>query len=212
MALALAWSRSLADAHEAGLEGSIATGESRSQLTPFVLVEDDDYTSLFEEADSTGSGYPHSAPSSAPSSPTRTLSDTHTASSSSSRPVWTEAELDKHLNRIKVQLLDQQDAKASKISLQGTALWQAPRAARLVESMQQATEALVWGERHDASLFDLFCEHRMLAAFVTALRAVIPVQVKVQILQTLSILVQNARRTTSFFFLIEWWSAQYPFR
>lgn len=76
-------------------------------------------------------------------------------------------------------------------------------ASQLVESIRQATEALVWGERHDSALFDLFCEYHMLAAFVTALHAAAtPRAVKVQLLQSLAILVQNARRSTSTFYLL----------
>jgi len=74
---------------------------------------------------------------------------------------------------------------------------------RLVESVRQITEALVWGERHDGALFDLFCEHHMLASFVTALHArATPCVLKVQLLQSLQILAQNARRQTSSFYLL----------
>ncbi|CAK0837384.1 unnamed protein product, partial [Prorocentrum cordatum] len=74
---------------------------------------------------------------------------------------------------------------------------------RLVELIRQATEALVWGERHDVWLFDIFCERQALAAFVGALSASgTDPAVRVQLLQTLSILVQNARRETSFYYLL----------
>ncbi|CAJ1401919.1 unnamed protein product [Effrenium voratum] len=68
--------------------------------------------------------------------------------------------------------------------------------------IRKATACLVWSETHDSSLFNLFCEHTMLAGFVAALRAASPVPVKLQILQTLSILVQNAQRDTSFIYLL----------
>ncbi|CAJ1459888.1 unnamed protein product [Effrenium voratum] len=74
--------------------------------------------------------------------------------------------------------------------------------AQLVEEIRKATACLVWSETHDSSLFNLFCEHTMLAGFVAALRAASPVPVKLQILQTLSILVQNAQRDTSFIYLL----------
>jgi len=73
----------------------------------------------------------------------------------------------------------------------------------LVEDIRQATESLVWGEKHDGGLFDLFCERQALAGFVAALLApCMPDAVRVQLWQTLSILVQNARRETSFCYLL----------
>mmetsp|Transcript_82492 Transcript_82492/g.163805 ORF Transcript_82492/g.163805 Transcript_82492/m.163805 type:complete len:1198 (+) Transcript_82492:211-3804(+) len=73
----------------------------------------------------------------------------------------------------------------------------------LVEDIRQATEMLVWGEKHDGGLFDLFCERQALAGFVAALLApCMPEPVRVQLWQTLSILVQNARRETSFYYLL----------
>lgn len=186
MALALAWSRSLTDAHEVGMDSSVTADSPQSDLTPltpFVLCPDDDYMSLLDvaEAESNADQSQKTCPATV-------------------RPVWSENELDHNLGNIKTQLLEQEgNKKNGKVSLQGTPLWETRKADRLVEAIRQSTEALVWGERHDAALFDLFCEHHMLAAFVIALRTVIPCQVKVQILQTISILVQNARRTTSFF-------------
>lgn len=75
--------------------------------------------------------------------------------------------------------------------------------ARLVEQIRQATEALVWGERHDGTLFDLFCEHQLLGGFVATLQAPgTSSAVKVQLLQSMAILLQNARQTTSTFYLL----------
>lgn len=74
---------------------------------------------------------------------------------------------------------------------------------QLVESIRKATEVLVWGEYHNDNLFNLFCEHHLLADFINALRAPSTCHdVKVQLLQSLGILVQNARRTTSTFYLL----------
>jgi len=74
---------------------------------------------------------------------------------------------------------------------------------RLVETLRRSTEWLVWGERHDDAFFDLFCEHSMLAGFVTALRVHgSPKVVKLQVLQSLSILLQNSQRETSLIYLL----------
>lgn len=73
----------------------------------------------------------------------------------------------------------------------------------LVETLRRITGWLVWGEYHDSSLFDLFCEHSLLAGFVAVLRVHrSPKSVKLQVLQTLSILIQNAQRTTSLIYLL----------
>eukprot|EP00448_Togula_jolla_P018539 CAMPEP_0170582728 /NCGR_PEP_ID=MMETSP0224-20130122/7742_1 /TAXON_ID=285029 /ORGANISM="Togula jolla, Strain CCCM 725" /LENGTH=496 /DNA_ID=CAMNT_0010905979 /DNA_START=17 /DNA_END=1507 /DNA_ORIENTATION=- len=75
--------------------------------------------------------------------------------------------------------------------------------AQLVEAIRKVTEILVWGESHDGSLFDLFCEHHMMATFVEALhRPSTPKAVRVQLLQSLAILVQNMRRSTSTYYLL----------
>jgi len=74
---------------------------------------------------------------------------------------------------------------------------------RLVEGIRQVTEWIMWGENHNAGLFDLFCEHEMLACFLATLRAAqSPYTVKLQVLQSLSIIVQNVQRETSIIFLL----------
>jgi len=74
---------------------------------------------------------------------------------------------------------------------------------RLVEAIRQSTEWLVWGETHDSSLFELFCEHSILAGMVGSLRSrKTPSAVKLQVLQTLSMLVQNVQRETSMIYLL----------
>lgn len=75
-------------------------------------------------------------------------------------------------------------------------------ASQIVDALLKLTESLVWGEKHDGSLFDLFCERHLLPQCIGALSALTtPVVIKVQLLQTLSILVQNARRETTTFYL-----------
>eukprot|EP00927_Polykrikos_kofoidii_P043771 TRINITY_DN37865_c0_g1_i1.p1 TRINITY_DN37865_c0_g1~~TRINITY_DN37865_c0_g1_i1.p1 ORF type:complete len:864 (+),score=129.65 TRINITY_DN37865_c0_g1_i1:207-2798(+) len=72
----------------------------------------------------------------------------------------------------------------------------------LIEVIRQVTEALIWGERHDQNFFDFFCEKNMLSDFVQVLnKEKVGKTVKVQLLQTLSMLVQNVRRETSLYYL-----------
>jgi len=83
-----------------------------------------------------------------------------------------------------------------------------PRPSRMhisevVECIRQSTECFVWGERYDSSLFDIFCEHKMLVVYISALCAPgTPHVVRVQVLQTMSMLVQNAQRQTTVYSLL----------
>jgi len=74
----------------------------------------------------------------------------------------------------------------------------------VVEIIQQMTSALVWGEKNDdSSLFDYFCEKNLLAFFVRILGLPrVPKSVKVQVMQTLSMLMQNIRQQTSLYYLL----------
>lgn len=73
----------------------------------------------------------------------------------------------------------------------------------VVEIVRQITEALVWGEQHDTAFFDYFCEKGIFADFIRVLSNIkAPKTVKVQLLQTLSMLFQNIRRETSLIYLL----------
>jgi len=73
----------------------------------------------------------------------------------------------------------------------------------VVETVRQITEALIWGEQNDTNFFDFFCEKSILADFIRVLSLTkSPKKVRVQLLQTLSILVQNIRRQTSLYYLL----------
>ncbi|PHJ21652.1 hypothetical protein CSUI_004502 [Cystoisospora suis] len=72
-----------------------------------------------------------------------------------------------------------------------------------VEILRQIAELLVWGERHrNEAFFDIFCEQNILSYFVDIVNQPrVSDAVKVQLLQTLSILVQNMRRKTAIYYL-----------
>merc|ERR1712054_39201 len=76
-----------------------------------------------------------------------------------------ELELTKCLQMVKSQLLMLGRSQA------GSAVINQREIAQLVEAIRQSTECFVWGEHHDASLFDLFCEHKMLVVYISALCA-----------------------------------------
>jgi len=73
----------------------------------------------------------------------------------------------------------------------------------LIETVRQITEALIWGEQNNSQFFDFFCEKSIFSDLVRVLglkRA--PKKVKLQLLQTLSILVQNIKRQTSVYYIL----------
>ncbi|CAK0876827.1 unnamed protein product, partial [Prorocentrum cordatum] len=73
----------------------------------------------------------------------------------------------------------------------------------VVETVRQITEALIWGEQNDAHFFDFFCEKSILSDFVRVLGlAKAPKVVKVQLLQSLSMLVSNITQRTSVYYLL----------
>lgn len=73
----------------------------------------------------------------------------------------------------------------------------------LVNTVQQLTEAVLWGEKHNTDFFDFFCEAGILSDLVHMLGdAGTPQKVKVQLLQTLSMLLQNSRRDTFLYYLL----------
>jgi hypothetical protein len=74
---------------------------------------------------------------------------------------------------------------------------------KVVEILRQVTEALIWGEQNKNDFFDFFCEKNLLGEFIRVLslpRA--PKTLKMQLLQSLSMLVQNIRTQTSLYYLL----------
>lgn len=73
----------------------------------------------------------------------------------------------------------------------------------VVETVRQITEALIWGEQNDPRVFDFFCEKNILADFVRVLGLPkAPKKVRLQLLQTLSMLVLNIRCQTSVYYML----------
>lgn len=68
----------------------------------------------------------------------------------------------------------------------------------LVESIRLTTEWLLWGEQHGAGFVDLFCRHVIFQGFVRAIRMdTCPHSVKLQMLQSLSIIMSQLRQAAS---------------
>jgi len=73
----------------------------------------------------------------------------------------------------------------------------------VVEALRSIAELMIWGDQHDARFFDYFAENSLLAHFTAFLvqRSNRRGDVAKQVLQTLSILIQNIRSTTAIFYL-----------
>ena len=73
----------------------------------------------------------------------------------------------------------------------------------VVEQLRNLTEQLVWGDRNDPAFFEYFLEKNVLAIFWRFLaQQKSPAAVQVQLLQTLSILLQNIAAGPSVFFIL----------
>jgi len=74
----------------------------------------------------------------------------------------------------------------------------------VVESLRSIAELMIWGDQHDSSFFDFFAEHQTLSHFHRILEQTKNNrfgEVAVQVLQTLSILIQNTRSEQAIYFL-----------
>ena len=73
----------------------------------------------------------------------------------------------------------------------------------VVEALRSIAELMIWGDQHDPSFFDFFAEHQSLAHFhrILAQPDNRSGDVAVQVLQTLSILIQNTRSEQAVYFL-----------
>jgi hypothetical protein len=74
--------------------------------------------------------------------------------------------------------------------------------ARIVEVLRSIAELMIWGDQHNPTFFDYFAEKNILSNFVRILSQKCDNKVKVQIIQTLSILVQNLSNEVSIFYLL----------
>lgn len=74
----------------------------------------------------------------------------------------------------------------------------------VVETLRSIAELIIWGDQHDQSIIDYFFENQMLAHFqkILSQRSNRSVNDLVkQVLQTLSIMIQNIKSETSVYYL-----------
>eukprot|EP00026_Physarum_polycephalum_P000473 Phypoly_transcript_00474.p1 GENE.Phypoly_transcript_00474~~Phypoly_transcript_00474.p1 ORF type:complete len:1464 (+),score=272.40 Phypoly_transcript_00474:155-4546(+) len=71
----------------------------------------------------------------------------------------------------------------------------------IIETLRQIAELLIWGDQHNSVFFDYFLEKNLLSFFLNILDQKTSKNVKVQLLQTLSILIENIRAQNSLYYL-----------
>uniref|UniRef100_A0A7S0H9W9 FPL domain-containing protein n=2 Tax=Amorphochlora amoebiformis TaxID=1561963 RepID=A0A7S0H9W9_9EUKA len=72
----------------------------------------------------------------------------------------------------------------------------------IVEVLRQIAELMIWGDKHNSSFFDFFCEKNILKHCIEILGQPCEKSVKVQVIQSLSILLQNTHSETAVFYLL----------
>ncbi len=81
-------------------------------------------------------------------------------------------------------------------------------AGKVVETLRALGELMIWGDQNadagatGSSFFDFFAEKNLLSHFVRILQQRCENRVKVQVIQTLSILFQNLSNEVSIFYLL----------
>ena len=82
----------------------------------------------------------------------------------------------------------------------------------VVEALRSLAELMIWGDQHEPRFFDLFLEKNMLGHFARILAdgANRRGEVATQVLQTLSILIQNIRSEQAIFYLFSNNQARFP--
>jgi hypothetical protein len=73
----------------------------------------------------------------------------------------------------------------------------------VVESIRAIAELIIWGDKHDPAIFEFFLEKNVLGIFWRILaQERTPISVKQQLLQTLSILIQNIEAGPSVYYIL----------
>ncbi|KAF0985135.1 hypothetical protein FDP41_000174 [Naegleria fowleri] len=73
----------------------------------------------------------------------------------------------------------------------------------VVETLRSISELMVWGDKHNEKFWDLFLERNVFHSFFNVLsQPNAPNQVKKQLIQSISIMIQNMNNTNSMYFLL----------
>ncbi|CAM8891940.1 unnamed protein product [Rhodiola kirilowii] len=71
----------------------------------------------------------------------------------------------------------------------------------VIEALRSISELVTYGDQHNPSFFDYFMENQVMGEFVRILRISKPVAVSVQLLQTMSIMIQNLKSEHAIYYM-----------
>ncbi|KAL2932970.1 Protein TRANSPARENT TESTA 9, partial [Bienertia sinuspersici] len=63
----------------------------------------------------------------------------------------------------------------------------------VIEALRSIAELVIYGDQHDSTFFDFFMEKQVLGEFVRILKISKTITVSLQLLQTMSIMIQNLK-------------------
>ena len=72
----------------------------------------------------------------------------------------------------------------------------------ITEVLRSVAELMIWGDQHNSAFFDYFCEKNMLGFFPKIMHQRTSARVKVQLIQTLSIMIQNISSEHAIFYFL----------
>eukprot|EP01114_Cavostelium_apophysatum_P008324 TRINITY_DN2072_c1_g1_i4.p1 TRINITY_DN2072_c1_g1~~TRINITY_DN2072_c1_g1_i4.p1 ORF type:complete len:842 (-),score=215.14 TRINITY_DN2072_c1_g1_i4:51-2576(-) len=71
----------------------------------------------------------------------------------------------------------------------------------LIETLRQLSEVLIWGDQHNPQFFDFFLEKNVFPLFLKVLAQRTTRDVKIQVIQAVSILIENTGKQNSLYYL-----------
>ncbi|KAL9224281.1 hypothetical protein vseg_000336 [Gypsophila vaccaria] len=71
----------------------------------------------------------------------------------------------------------------------------------VIEALRSLAELVTYGDQHDAAFFDFFMEKQVLGEFVRILKISKTIMVSLQLLQTMSIMIQNVKHEHAIYYL-----------
>ncbi|OWM89043.1 hypothetical protein CDL15_Pgr023889 [Punica granatum] len=71
----------------------------------------------------------------------------------------------------------------------------------VIEALRSIAELITYGDQHDSSFFDFFMEKQVMGEFVRILRISRTVSVSLQLLQTMSIMIQNIKNEHAIYYM-----------
>lgn len=64
----------------------------------------------------------------------------------------------------------------------------------VIEALRSIAELVTYGDQHDSTFFDFFMEKQVLREFVRILKISKTITISLQLLQTMSIIIQNLKK------------------